>query len=212
MSQSPQLVTDGAELGSLLAQSLTKGGRINGLRSQDLVRPSRACCPRLDIPPNSHKSCSGRKESQNAGRDQVREVRRQGQWRLPGKQRLSWSQEFTEVEARERLREDSLRLRCGSLQAWANPTGTHVAPEAQRGAETPCPGALLAQLRPRLPRLQHDHSPRRCSCWSPSASRLLGAARPVGLVHILLLQPSQLWAGRLSLLDPCLSGCCVAEP
>ena len=63
----------------------------------------------------------------------------------PGKRMLSWSQEFTEVKARERLRGDSLRLRCGSLQAWANPTETHVAPKSSAWGRNARPRCLLAQ-------------------------------------------------------------------
>ena len=56
------------------------------------------------------KSCSRRK-SQNGvwgcgEEDQVREVREAGSVDSPGKRMLSWSQEFTEVKARERLRRD----------------------------------------------------------------------------------------------------------
>ena len=159
----------------------------------------RACCPRLDIPPTPRKVLQ-RKEEPEWGldcgeEDQVGEVRKAGSVGSPGKQMLSWSQEFTEVEAHERLRGDSLRLRRGCLQAWANPTGTHVAPESPawgRNTRPWCPACPAPGQG--CPGYSMTTVPGGAPAGHRLPATLLGADRPIGLVHILLLQPSQLWA------------------
>lgn len=104
----------------------------------------RACCPRLDIPLQS-PAAEGRTRTGSGEEDPVGEVREAGSVGSPGKQVLSWSQEFTEAEARERLRGTALDCDAGPCKPGPIQQRPRWPPKAQRGAETPGPGALLAQ-------------------------------------------------------------------